>query len=594
LFIFIFALLATADAKGLHQQSSRAVNRLAFGSCLDFLRDANQTFWTHNILAAEPDLFVGLGDWMYADDKVVWKWRIPADERRVKNDFATQKAIPAYREFASQVPMTGIADDHDYGENDVNRLFSRSVVAASQAALYDFLDEPQDTDRRKRWRADGSGGMYQSYRLGVAPRRVHLILLDVRTFLDPWPEDRNTKDADKPEYDPAGLQQDILGEQQWKWLEKEISFGEDPEITIIASGLQIISQNDQAVAEVWSKHPQSQAKLLSLLAKHSKAGVFFISGDVHVAEVNRLSCAAVGYPLYEFTSSGLTHAWAQPLQKQAWYGLMHGHTRDHSEPTEQDPNGRELLYQGKNWGMIDIKWREKEVDCDDNDGKEQSNKGKKCKVNDAANTVITFEARGTERGSPLYVRKSLRLSTLRPSVGAGKARIQRDLSSQWLKQEGNRKNYSVLLGPESESEFRSALHDYHNRATIMERDAKEGGSLLPDGTTFPRLTSGASLLPGDIDIDLQRAIEECADSRLDQGHSAACRRVMHTCSPKYRIEHQLYYIIGHAAVLMMIWTPVVGGVAGGLWMIVRMGGIVWSGAGVAVIAGVLALLRKLL
>lgn len=37
------------------------------------------------------------------------------------------------------------------------------------------------------------------------------------------------------------------------------------------------------------------------------SGVLFISGDVHFCEVTRYDCA-VSYPLYEFTSSGISHA----------------------------------------------------------------------------------------------------------------------------------------------------------------------------------------------------------------------------------------------------------------------------------------------
>lgn len=35
--------------------------------------------------------------------------------------------------------------------------------------------------------------------------------------------------------------------------------------------------------------------------------MFFISGDVHFGEISRSDCA-VGYPLYDITSSGLTQA----------------------------------------------------------------------------------------------------------------------------------------------------------------------------------------------------------------------------------------------------------------------------------------------
>lgn len=47
---------------------------------------------------------------------------------------------------------------------------------------------------------------------------------------------------------------------------------------------------------------------LSFFLWMKRKGVFFISGDVHFGEISRYDCAAVGYPLYDITSSGLTQA----------------------------------------------------------------------------------------------------------------------------------------------------------------------------------------------------------------------------------------------------------------------------------------------
>lgn len=573
-------------AKPLPQRSEKSVSSFAFGSCLDFLRDANQSFWG-DIASFKPDFFLGLGDWFYSDDKVVWKWRINANEERIRRDFASQKRIPTYAAFADKIPVLGMYDDHDAGQNDVNRLFSRSVVATAQRELFNFLDEKEDSDRVKRWNENASGGQYQSYHLGSAPRRVHLILLDVRTFLDPWPEDRDSKDPLNPAFDPEGKRQDILGAQQWAWLEDELVKTE-AEVTIIASGLQVLGRNDPWLAEVWAKHPQSQAKLIALLAKHSKKGVFFLSGDVHVAEVNRVSCPALGYPLYEYTSSGLTHAWSAPLQKQAWWLLMMGHTRlgggALAQPATQ-PDGNDL-YQGKNWGLVHIDWAEKK-------GEEQGQM-----VNDPEKTVITFEARGTEPGSPVYIRHSIKLASISPAEGAGKRRVAKELATAPGAGAGvtgkARSNYSVLLGPETAAEFASAIKDFRDRASVIQRDEKEGGSLLPDSSGYPLLVSGASVQQSDLDLDLLSAIEECAAAPLDQGHTAPCRRLMHTCSPKLRIEHRMFYLVGHAAVLLLIFVPVLGGVGSGLWLIFTKRSLARSSIGVAVIAAVLAALRKLL
>lgn len=63
---------------------------------------------------------------------------------------------------------------------------------------------------------------------------------------------------------------------------------------------------------MWYKLPASQARLYAMLAKHGRQRALFISGDIHFAELNRLTCPGMGYPMWDFTSSGLTHSWGGP------------------------------------------------------------------------------------------------------------------------------------------------------------------------------------------------------------------------------------------------------------------------------------------
>jgi hypothetical protein len=109
-------------------------------------------------------------------------------------------------------------------------------------------------------------------------------------------------------YDEAS--QDVLGAEQWGWLAEELA---DPArrgaVTIVGSGFTVTPRNDRLV-ESWAVlYPQSLAKLLSLFALHPRPRLFFISGDIHVSQLTQESCTNVlGYPFFEFTSSGLTHA----------------------------------------------------------------------------------------------------------------------------------------------------------------------------------------------------------------------------------------------------------------------------------------------
>ena len=66
---------------------------------------------------------------------------------------------------------------------------------------------------------------------------MHLILLDVRSHRDPY---------------FRGDAQDFLGPEQWAWL-KRVLTDTAAEVTIIGSGLQVISRGDPWIAEMWYK-----------------------------------------------------------------------------------------------------------------------------------------------------------------------------------------------------------------------------------------------------------------------------------------------------------------------------------------------------
>jgi len=81
------------------------VRNLAFGSCNAHNRD--QRIW-RSIVDAKPDLFVWLGDVVYADTPsfpLVWT-ATPLDKMRAK--FDAQKASPLYSELRNQTPIVGV------------------------------------------------------------------------------------------------------------------------------------------------------------------------------------------------------------------------------------------------------------------------------------------------------------------------------------------------------------------------------------------------------------------------------------------------------------------------------------------------------
>src|SRR5690349_9301980 len=103
--------------------------------------------------------------------------------------------------------IIGVWDDHDYGINDGDGYFKDKLF--TREILLDFLDVKENSPRRKR------EGLYSSYTFGKDDKTVTILLLDVRYF-------RN--------------ESDILGPEQWKWLEEQLK-NTKSRINIIGSGI---------------------------------------------------------------------------------------------------------------------------------------------------------------------------------------------------------------------------------------------------------------------------------------------------------------------------------------------------------------------
>jgi len=79
-------------------------------------------------------------------------------------------------------------------------------------------------------------------------------------------------------------------------------------VTIIGSGVQVLS--DEKPTEHWGHFAKSRQRLAALLHKHRAERFIFFSGDVHYAEIQRIAASdsPFGFPVYDVTTSGMTHA----------------------------------------------------------------------------------------------------------------------------------------------------------------------------------------------------------------------------------------------------------------------------------------------
>jgi alkaline phosphatase D len=260
----------------------RKVATLAFGSCNN--QEKDQNMWSA-IVDNQPDVWLWLGDNVYCDTE---------NMRFLASQYARVKAEPDYQRLCEIASVIGIWDDHDYGQNDGGKDYA--FKKESRDLFFNFLEVPIDNPA---WVREGA---YQSYSIGPQGQKIKFLLLDARYFRDELQANPNKN----PRYfvNPNG---DMLGDAQWNWLETEL-LNSDAQVHIIACGIQFI--NVEQGFEKWGNFPQARQRLFDLLGRVKPSQTLLLSGDRHIAEVSQMLVPGLPYPLYDCTSSGLTHAYS--------------------------------------------------------------------------------------------------------------------------------------------------------------------------------------------------------------------------------------------------------------------------------------------
>ncbi|MCA0237876.1 MAG: alkaline phosphatase family protein [Bacteroidetes bacterium] len=252
---------------------------IAFGSCNKM--EKPQTMWEW-VNANEPNLWIWLGDIVYADT---------TDVRALTAHYKLLKTNPDYKRLRSKAQVVGVYDDHDYGKNGGDKYLTGKK--GTKKCLLDFLDVPANNPVRKR------EGAYQAYTFGKGAQRIKVIMMDTRYFRDSLSADPTKQKRFLP--NPTG---DILGEAQWQWLERELTHNQ-ANLTLLCSSVQVLS--DEHGYDKWGNFPNARKRLLSLIVKAKPKNLLILSGDRHMAEISKMDLQGLPYPLYDFTSSGLTH-----------------------------------------------------------------------------------------------------------------------------------------------------------------------------------------------------------------------------------------------------------------------------------------------
>lgn len=302
--------------------ATKLLTRIAFGSCAN--QELPQPIWAA-VRRYEPELFLFGGDNVYGT--VRDKQRITASDEIVASvqlAYRRAEGISGMRQIRESIPHLAIWDDGDFGQNDGGADFVHKDSA--KALFAEFWKLPPEDPRRSRQ------GLYYAGTFGPKGKRVQVVLLDTRYFRSPLKVSQTPGQKGKERYEPdPDPSKTMLGHEQWQWLEEQLQTPAD--LRIIVSSIQVLAEGHGW--ERWGNLPKERERLLALLGKTEARGVMILSGDRHIGGIYRADGAAP-FPLYELTSSGLTHSF--------------------EAAQEDDPARIGPLYAALNFGTVDIDW----------------------------------------------------------------------------------------------------------------------------------------------------------------------------------------------------------------------------------------------
>jgi len=304
------------------------ITRIGFGSCAR--QDEPQPIWD-DVLSANPDLFILMGDNVYADT---------TNMGAMRRAYQRLGEVRGFKKLRQTRSVVATWDDHDYGANDAGAEYPRKAEA--QRIFLDFFNEPEASARRK------SPGVYTSYYIGpdssllqaesLATKstrpdpRIQIIMLDTRYFRDALRQAPDSRPGKRHYLPHDDAKRTLLGSAQWQWLEKELS--QPADIRIVVSSIQVLPVDHQG--ERWETFPHERTRLFQLLHAARSRALVLLSGDRHYGEISRLSGAR---ELYEITSSSLTSPWHEGSLSPNRFRLPG--TRTHAVP---------------NFGLLLINW----------------------------------------------------------------------------------------------------------------------------------------------------------------------------------------------------------------------------------------------
>jgi alkaline phosphatase D len=230
------------------------------------------------IAAQQPDLMLWLGDNTYYREP---DWY---SEAGMRHRHAHTRSLPELQALLGATHHYAIWDDHDYGPNDSDRSYRLKETALK--IFQDYWANPSHG-------IEGAPGVFMRFEWAD----IEFFMLDDRYHRSP----NNMPEA------PDKV---MFGDAQMRWLMESLASSKAP-FKIIAGGNQML--NPMNPNESFPNYRHEQQKFLQQLQTQKISGALFLSGDIHRAELIKITPKDF-YPLYDFTSSSLTAGLNQSKQ----------------------------------------------------------------------------------------------------------------------------------------------------------------------------------------------------------------------------------------------------------------------------------------
>lgn len=280
-FLLVFISIIISCKSSDIQNNTELV--IAFGSCNK--QNVENVLWKE-ILKHNPKAWIWGGDNVYSDTD---------DMQKLEHDYNQQLGQKEYQNLIKNTKVLGTWDDHDYGLNDGGEEFH--AKSGSQELFLDFMNVDSNDKRRER------EGVYHSETIDTKDGSVKIIVLDTRYFRSGLT--KSTTEGRR--YDPNSYGEGtILGKTQWTWLLQELA-SSSADFNLIVSSIQVLS--DQHGFERWGTMSHQREHLFNMIKNSKAENVIVLSGDRHISEFSKIEFKDLDYPLIDFTSSGLTHAY---------------------------------------------------------------------------------------------------------------------------------------------------------------------------------------------------------------------------------------------------------------------------------------------